>query len=295
LHVEDVGGITSVVIRAGSQQGGNAYFEVLDSSGNRKWAIGQFGRVEIETTQTNYSGATHRHRHNSSGSFITFDSAGININDIFRALTTGFRVGKISDSGADSIFNITNTSTTRRMARWKQIASQTADVLTLLDSSDNELWGISVEGYQEFKPRDASAGSVVDVLKLGHNLNSGTLAVGMGAGILFGLESSTTEDTDAGRLSFEWADKDHSTRASLFRASVFSVATEQEFLAAEAASGGVKIGLNGNTPVAQSTGWSVSNVTTDKSFDADSTSLDEVADVLGTLITFLLDRGDIAA
>lgn len=45
------------------------------------------------------------------------------------------------------------------------------------------------------------------------------------------------------------------------------------------------------TPVAQSTGWSVTNETTDKSFDADATTVDELADVLGTLIETLKTYG----
>lgn len=57
-----------------------------------------------------------------------------------------------------------------------------------------------------------------------------------------------------------------------------------------------KVGLHKSTgAVAQSTGWAVSNVTPDKVFDANSTSIDEIADVLGTLITFLLSRGDLGA
>ena len=37
--------------------------------------------------------------------------------------------------------------------------------------------------------------------------------------------------------------------------------------------------------------YTVSNVTTDRAFDADSTTLAEIADVLGTLITDLKNRG----
>ena len=39
------------------------------------------------------------------------------------------------------------------------------------------------------------------------------------------------------------------------------------------------------------TGWQVTNVTTDTVFDADSTTTAELADVLGTLITQMKDRG----
>lgn len=45
-----------------------------------------------------------------------------------------------------------------------------------------------------------------------------------------------------------------------------------------------KIGWWDATPVVQSTGWSVTNVSADKTFDASNTSLSEVANVLGTLI-----------
>jgi len=55
------------------------------------------------------------------------------------------------------------------------------------------------------------------------------------------------------------------------------------------------LGFWNATPVAQDTGWSVSNVTTDRSFDANATSIDELADVLGTLITKLLAYGIIGA
>lgn len=56
-----------------------------------------------------------------------------------------------------------------------------------------------------------------------------------------------------------------------------------------------KIGFWNATPVAQSTGWAPTNVTTDKAFDADATTLDEVADVLGTLINQLKTYGILGA
>ena len=55
------------------------------------------------------------------------------------------------------------------------------------------------------------------------------------------------------------------------------------------------LGFHGVTPTAQDTGWSVTNVTTDRTYDANSTSIDELADVLGTLITQLIAKGTIGA
>lgn len=56
-----------------------------------------------------------------------------------------------------------------------------------------------------------------------------------------------------------------------------------------------QIGFFGATPVAQSTGWSVTNETTTKTFDADATSIDELADVLGTLIEYFKTIGLLGA
>jgi hypothetical protein len=50
---------------------------------------------------------------------------------------------------------------------------------------------------------------------------------------------------------------------------------------------GTTVGFFNTTPTTQSTGWSVTNETTDKSYDADATTLNELADVVGTLIEYL--------
>lgn len=54
---------------------------------------------------------------------------------------------------------------------------------------------------------------------------------------------------------------------------------------------GTTVGFYGTAPVAQSPAYTPSNVTTVRSYDADVTSLDEVADVLGTLIADLQATG----
>lgn len=56
-----------------------------------------------------------------------------------------------------------------------------------------------------------------------------------------------------------------------------------------------KIGFWNATPVIQSTGWAMSNVTTDKVLDANSTTIDELADVVGTLIDQLKTYGILGA
>jgi len=57
---------------------------------------------------------------------------------------------------------------------------------------------------------------------------------------------------------------------------------------------GSNIGFHNVAPVARSTGWSVT-FTSDKILDAGSTTLNEVANVLCTLIDYLKSRGDLGA
>jgi len=54
-----------------------------------------------------------------------------------------------------------------------------------------------------------------------------------------------------------------------------------------------EVGFGGNTPVTSSSGWSTSNVTETKTVDADAITLPELADVVATLINYLLLRGDL--
>ncbi|MBM2817028.1 MAG: hypothetical protein HW421_3790 [Ignavibacteria bacterium] len=57
---------------------------------------------------------------------------------------------------------------------------------------------------------------------------------------------------------------------------------------------GNKIGFYGSSPAERPAGYSVTNKTTDRTFDANSTSLEEIADVLATLIDDLKGLGLIA-
>ena len=52
-----------------------------------------------------------------------------------------------------------------------------------------------------------------------------------------------------------------------------------------------KIGFFGTSPTAQPGTYTTSNVSADREFDANSTTLDEIADVLGTLIADLKSLG----
>jgi len=52
-----------------------------------------------------------------------------------------------------------------------------------------------------------------------------------------------------------------------------------------------KLGFFGATPTTQSAGWSVANYLVSKSFDANAITLEQLADVVGTILTELKNKG----
>ena len=58
---------------------------------------------------------------------------------------------------------------------------------------------------------------------------------------------------------------------------------------------GNKLGFWAATPVVQSTGWAISNKTADKVLDCNVTTIDELADLVGTIVDTLKDYGLFAA
>ena len=84
----------------------------------------------------------------------------------------------------------------------------------------------------------------------------------------------------------------------LYRSAADTLKTDDSLVVAGNAQFGTSssstLGFYGTTPATQSTGWTVTNVTTDKAFNANATTVDELADVLGTLITTLKNTGLLA-
>jgi hypothetical protein len=97
---------------------------------------------------------------------------------------------------------------------------------------------------------NATTNAVVNSLKL-ERASSGTPAAGFGLGIAARLESSTTEDQDAGRLTYEWVTATHASRASRGKLSAYYTSTEQTAMTWDGDTGGLKLGFYGVTPVAR--------------------------------------------
>ncbi len=88
--------------------------------------------------------------------------------------------------------------------------------------------------------------------------------------------------------------------ANLYRSAANTLRTDDSFVVdanltvsgnATLGGSGGSVGFYGVTPVARSSAYTVSNVATDRTFNANVTSVDELADVLGTLITDLKATG----
>lgn len=132
---------------------------------------------------------------------------------------------------------------------------------------------------------DSGTNAIVNVLTAGHD-SSGTPAVGFGTGFIFEAKSSTTTSQSMGRLTYEWATATHATRKALSKWSVFDTA-EREGIRIEASGTVPQIGFYGHASAAQASAYTPTNVSADRSYDANSTTVDEIADVLGTLIADL--------
>jgi hypothetical protein len=90
-------------------------------------------------------------------------------------------------------------------------------------------WGALKAGV-----RDSGTTTTTNGLTIGHQ-STGTPGVGLGAGVLFNLDSSTTADQNAGQIAATWADATHATRSSnlvFYTVTSASALTEQMRLTA---------------------------------------------------------------
>jgi hypothetical protein len=104
-----------------------------------------------------------------------------------------------------------------------------------------------------FNPRDGATTTITTALTLGHN-SSGTPAAGYGNEVRFQLKSSTTEDRDAGGLSYEWEVATEGSQIGLGRITAYYITTPREVMQWGATSTKPKVGFLGATRAVQQTG-----------------------------------------
>ena len=217
--------------------------------------------------------------------FVTVGNSALLTNE--RALTgTAGRIS-VTDGGANSTVTIdaTGAALTRTDDTNVTLTLGGAPTTALVNAASLTLGWTG----QLAVGRGGSGASTLTGLLVGNGASAFT-AITTSAGIA----GQISDETGSGALVF--ATSPTLVAPTLGDASATTlVTTGQAQIGGDLNHDGSNIGFNGIAPVARSTGWAVSNLTTDRVFDADATTLAEIADVLGTLITYLISRGDLGA
>lgn len=119
----------------------------------------------------------------------------------------------------------------------------------LIQQSFVDIIRLATDGTSYIQHRSSATNSISNVFKLRQN-TSGTPAAGFGVGLSFQGESSTTEDIDLGRLSYEWATATHASRKARSVWSVYDTA-EREGIRIEASGTAPMLGVLGAAAIAR--------------------------------------------
>lgn len=165
---------------------------------------------------------------------------GLSSDALFVSLSTNY-IGIGMSSGLTALLDLAASTTTRASLRIRAGTAPTTP-------NAGDIWD---DGALVAYNIDATTNAVVNSLKLRRG-SSGTPAAGFGLGVAARLESSTTEDQDAGRLTWEWATVTHASRASRGKLSAYYTTTEQAAMTWDGDAGGLKLAFYpGVTPVAR--------------------------------------------
>ena len=123
---------------------------------------------------------------------------------------------------------------------------------------------------------DSGTNAVINHV-IANRQSSGTPAAGFGVGFAALLESSTTVDQNAGRLTFAWSTATHASRAAVGKLTAYYTSTEREAITWTADSASVTVSIAGNTQATgsvQVTGSAFASHTGGKSFNAQGAGYD---------------------
>lgn len=138
------------------------------------------------------------------------------------------------------------------------------------------LLNVSAGGITTFVVPLTATNTITNILVLAPT-STGTPAAGFGSAISVKLRSSTTDDQDAGRLSWEWSTATHASRASKGKLSAYYTSSERECIAWEANSTVPLVGFYGVAPVARPTAYTQSYSTAARTVNAYTTDAESAA------------------
>lgn len=114
---------------------------------------------------------------------------------------------------------------------------------------------------------DAATNAVTNVAIFGHN-SSGTPAAGFGAGQLFQMETSTTENRTAAAVEAIWQTATDASRAADLVLSAYNVTNKREGVRIRGGASGAELAFFGGTPAAKPSLGTWAGLTTDQKLDA---------------------------
>lgn len=140
---------------------------------------------------------------------------------------------------------------------------------------------------------DAGTTNQIDGIILRHG-TTGTPAANFGTNFRLVAHTSTNSYQSLFVFSGVWADATHASRRSRVFLRTFDASNARECIRLEASGTAPMLGFYGSAAVVRqvlssTAGYTVTNLTTDRSYDANATSIDELADVLGTLAADFVD------
>lgn len=210
-------------------------------------------------------------------------------------------------TGLTAALGITPHATTDAGIIIQAIASQTGPFITFENSSAVELFQVEVTGRTQIsRATNSIIGSNVDVSNLGFRIHrsqdTNNRAVGIGfshstveSNVGAAIIHERTGGTSVGDLHFATksvvsSGADIPIRMTLTSTGILRVLSEVEIDGALNHDGST-IGFFGTTPAVQVAAYTPTNVSTDRAYDANATTIDELADILGTLIADLQTYG----
>lgn len=147
--------------------------------------------------------------------------------DLLRAMKT------VDIYGTAPTLYLTESDQTDPAGRWgHQLSSDVYSILRALTANwatNFKVLSFTNTGVMTGQVLDAVTNAVTTALTLNHN-TTGTPANSLGLGIDFGIETSTTESTLAGRIQVWWSDIVHASRDSVMAFSAYTAGVVKEMI-----------------------------------------------------------------
>jgi hypothetical protein len=188
-------------------------------------------------------------------------------NDVGRAAFELFSSG-FSDPTLANKFSLTANSNLDGLLFLTAKSTASIDFYTAGSSASNRRMTITSGGFVGVGTNtpttnfhvlrtDSGTNAVTGVVCIGRN-SAGTSDVGFGSELRFQLKSSTTNDRDAGGLSYEWEVATEGSQIGLGRITAYYITTPREVMQWGATSSKPKVGFLGAPAAVQQTGGAAS-------------------------------------